>query len=154
MSLLSPACSVRFVCVYLIVGMCRICLLSNRKRQKIWEACHGLCPGQSLTKEKRRWNREGAGEWKSVRAETVWKKWCVCAVSHRAWTGWLAREPLHACLWQLTLSLRQQTVNTTTFTRKLCNADYIITHHTHTVIVLVSALIKYAFHTTLHLSSV
>lgn len=69
--------------------------------------------------------RESAGD------ETVWKKWCVCAVSQRAWTGQLAREPLHACLWQLTLSLRQETVNTTALTPQLCNADYIITHHTH-----------------------
>lgn len=62
---------------------------------------------------------------------TAWKKQCSYAVSHRAWTGRLAGEPLHVCLWQLTLSLRQQTFNTTTLPPQLCNTDYIITHHTH-----------------------
>lgn len=48
--------------------MCAVSYLCNSKRQKICEACHVSCPGQSLTKE-RRDGSEGVKEDKTDKRE-------------------------------------------------------------------------------------
>lgn len=71
------------VCVCGIVGMCAIYYLRNSKRQKICEACHVSCPGQSLTKERgRKWGGEGRQDrWKRVQGwESVKEMVCLCFV--------------------------------------------------------------------------
>lgn len=64
--------------VYGIVGMCTIYYLCNRKRQKIGEACHVPCPGQSLTKERGK-GSEGGGRTRQMK-ECRDEKVCLCSV--------------------------------------------------------------------------
>lgn len=121
--------------VYGIVGMCTIYYLCNRKRQKIWEACHVPCPGQSLTKERGK-GSEGVGRTRQMKESAEMRKCKRNGVSVLCPTGpelggWQGSHYMRVSDSSLSHCTSQQLTLPPLWQHRLCNADYIITHHTY-----------------------